>query len=231
MYHLYQQQHQQSCHANASEQHLIRSIREVQYHSQNHTMPRSHTYLGIVLARVIYESRQTTRDLRRFRAPWLRITPGQDARVGGFSPYVPVSNNRAKSIHEYNWNCGKIEQEMPKQAQPDQTLAHLSAAMFLGVWLKLTSPTGCGPKLWAFAHKAKKSAVMLIPAMSGVLVLWGILKHQCMAFFTIIQGAWYACKCIARWSKSSLLNNDSLQISKSAHCLVVKAPRTQWSVP
>ena len=113
MYHLYQQQHQPSCHANASEQHLIRSIREVQYHSQNHTMPRSHTYLGIVLARVIYESRQTTRDLRRFRAPWLRITPGQDTRVGGFSPYVPVSNNRAKSIHEYNWNCRNIEQERP----------------------------------------------------------------------------------------------------------------------
>ena len=206
MYHLYQQQHQQSCHANASEQHLIRSIREVQYHSQNHTMPRSHTYLGIVLARVIYESRQTTRDLRRFRAPWLRITPGQDTRVGGFSPYVPVSNNRAKSIHEYNWNCRNIEQEMPKQAQPDQTLANLSAAMFLGV---------CGLS-WAaqlvaaqsFAHKAKKCAAMLIPAMSGVLVLWGIFKHQCMAFFTIIQGAWYACKCIARWSKSSLLNND-----------------------
>ena len=179
MYHLYQQQHQQSCHANASEQHLIRSIREVQYHSQNHTMPRSHTYLGIVLARVIYESRQTTRDLRRFRAPWLRITPGQDTRVGGFSPYVPVSNNRAKSIHEYNWNCRNIEQEMPKQ--PDQTLAHLSAAMFLGVcglswaaqWLQL----------WAFAHKAKKCAVMLIPAMSGVLVLWGIFEASMHGIF------------------------------------------------
>ena len=180
MYHLYQQQHQRSCHANASEQHLIRSIREVQYHSQNHTMPRSHTYLGIVLARVIYESRQTTRDLRRFRAPWLRITPGQDARVGGFSPYVPVSNNRAKSIHEYNWNCRNIEQEMPKQAQP---ISPICRNVLGCVWLKLSSPTSCGPKLWAFAHKAKKSAVMLIPAMSGVLVLWGIFEASMHGIF------------------------------------------------